>query len=813
MESFFRSFVIAITCLVVACGAQEDSSVSDENKTVSLVAMVDINAVEGISQRNGVQALSRAAIQSSLSAISKITLDVVLVADATQSLSVDLTENAGVYSAVFELLAEQQYQFTANAYIGEEITYTGTTFQAPTEGGAVNISLSHVDAGTNNVIPQINQIMRSELVEQGTSVNLSFTVTGAVGELLSYELTGDAGTFTPSSGDIQLPESSNSATVVVSYQAPIGNEAVEYEYTLKLTNSYNNSVITDFSINVAPALADNNVSVSFNPVIKGVTVQRNATQLTWALEVDAQAGEAYLQYAWSFESSVGSAQFSSTDTNPGVMDGYDETVVGSVAVTVTDTSANGGVTTYHYDLNAGDYPDALVAENGTVEGEGTPATYNFTSKVTVDSTSVSYFGQATRHLLINDLKALIGTADLYDVIQDAAGKAEVLERLNRIYAVGTSEAQGKLNLIDENVFDGDVEATPVSVSLEAPLVLTQTDYSDLSGDKNLQGKIAGQDNDLTNAFVGWDVTIIAAQTDNDRPDLLIQSWFDAIAVLATDGNDATTFVSAEGLDYQQLVQKLLLGAVTYSQAAEDYLKPSKGLLKQNSAGDKDGSKDYTGLEHQWDEAFGYFGAQRDYNLRTDSEVKATPYLDAGEDTSIDLYSEYSFGHSIALVKRDIGAIDASTDFSKAAMDAFLNGRQLIQDNFGTDPVEGSGYHTELLQFAETALNNWENAIAATVIHYINDVISETNSLGTNEPASFANLAKHWSEMKGFALSLQFSPIAQISTADLASVHDKMGQGPVLGAGDAAVAYVAKLAEARELLQAAYGFSATNVAGW
>jgi len=442
-----------------------------------------------------------------------------------------------------------------------------------------------------------------------------------------------------------------------------------------------------------------------------------------------------------------------------------------------------------------------------------PTTYNFTSKVTADESAVSYSGQATRQLLLNDLKALISTADLYDVTQDAAGKAEVLERLNRIYAVGTNEVDGKVNLIDENVFDGDVEATPVSISVGDTLTLTQADYSVLSGDKNLQGKIAGQDNDLTNTFVGWDVTITGEQTDNDRPDLLIQSWFDAIATLATDGDATTTFVSAEGLDYQQLIQKLLLGAVTYSQAAEDYLKPSKGLLKQNSAGDKDGTKDYTALEHQWDEGFGYFGAQRDYNLRTDTEVKTTPYQDADTDTSIDLYAEYSFGHSINAVKRDAGATDEGTDFSKAAMDAFLNGRQLIQDNFGTDPVEGSGYHKYLALYAQTALNNWENAVAATAIHYINDVIAETNSLGTNEPASFANRAKHWSEMKGFALSLQFSPIAQISTADLASVHDKMGQAPVLEAGDAAVAYVAKLAEARDVLQAAYGFSDTNVAGW
>jgi hypothetical protein len=450
-----------------------------------------------------------------------------------------------------------------------------------------------------------------------------------------------------------------------------------------------------------------------------------------------------------------------------------------------------------------------------------PATYNFTSKIDAAESAVSYSGQATRQLLINDLKKLIGTygdetdGDLYDVTQDLAGKEEVLKRLNRIYAVGTkTDVIGQKSLADlsENVFDGDAEVTPVSISVADTLTLTQPDYSELSDDKNLAGKIAGKDNDLTNEFYGWDITIDEAEgeTDSDRPDLLIQAWFDAIADLATDGNETTTYVSATGLDYQQLIQKFLLGAVTYSQAAEDYLKPSKGLLESNLKE----TKVYTSLEHQWDEGFGYFGAQRDYNSFTDSEVKDTPYNDANEDDAIDLYSEYSFGHSINAVKRDSGASDETTDFSAAAMNAFLNGRQLIQDNFDTDPVEGSGYHKYLAQYAETALNNWENAIAATVIHYINDYTADIESLSNaEEDATQANIAKHWSEMKGFALSLQFSPVAQISEAQFKLVHDKMGQLPVLAAGVEADAYLEALDVARDTLQAAYGFSDNNVANW
>jgi len=450
-----------------------------------------------------------------------------------------------------------------------------------------------------------------------------------------------------------------------------------------------------------------------------------------------------------------------------------------------------------------------------------PDTYNFTSKIDTAESSVSYSGQATRQLLINDLKALISTADLYNVSQDAEGKAEVLERLNRIYANGTKTVvTPALNLIEKNVFDGDAEATPVSIFVGDTLVLGESlandrdDYSELSSDKNLAGKIAGQDNDLTNEFIGWDVTPSDEQSDNDKPDLLIQTWFEAIAELATDGDDSTTYVSATGLDYQQLVQKLLLGAVTYSQAAEDYLKPSKGLLAQNSVGDKNDTKVYTSLEHHWDEAFGYFGAQRDYNAYTDTQVKTTPYADADENGLIDLYAEYSFGHSINAVKRDAGASDETTDFSAAAMNAFLNGRQLIQDNFGTDPVEGSGYHKYLAQYAETALNNWENAIAATLIHYINDYSAELASLSNaGEEASQADMAKHWSEMKGFALSLQFSPVAQITVTDLTAVHEKLGQAPIRVAGVAADAYLVALEEARDILQAAYGFSDNNVTNW
>ena len=59
---------------------------------------------------------------------------------------------------------------------------------------------------------------------------------------------------------------------------------------------------------------------------------------------------------------------------------------------------------------------------------------------------------------------------------------------------------------------------------------------------------------------------------------------------------------------------------------------------------------------------------------------------------------------------------------------------------------------------------WEKCIAATAVHYINDVIYRHGSFPTERlriRSNFVNLAKHWGEMKGFALGLQFSALSPL----------------------------------------------------
>lgn len=113
------------------------------------------------------------------------------------------------------------------------------------------------------------------------------------------------------------------------------------------------------------------------------------------------------------------------------------------------------------------------------------------------------------------------------------------------------------------------------------------------------------------------------------------------------------------------------------------------------------------------------------------------------------------------------------------------------------------------------VENWEKAISATVVHYINDVLADMDKFGTVD-YSYADHIKHWAEMKGFALGLQFNPRSPLNEGTLfADFHALVGERPVLP--DAAAQdisdYEQALLDARDLLESAYGFADADVANW
>ena len=178
------------------------------------------------------------------------------------------------------------------------------------------------------------------------------------------------------------------------------------------------------------------------------------------------------------------------------------------------------------------------------------------------ATSVSYGGQIARQVLHDSLKKLAGKGT-------GAPDAELKAKM-------TAYFEGK-----------DAGRAIIAPASKGPFVVKQSGVDEISKGTNLAGKtykgaVPGMPNNMTG------------------PEL-VSFWIDK-ASSAEKGFDA-----ANGYDYPQLISKFLLGAVFYNQAVDNYLDEKlRADNKPNDKPYKEGAA-YTGKEHSWDEAFGYFG--------------------------------------------------------------------------------------------------------------------------------------------------------------------------------------------------------------
>ena len=199
-----------------------------------------------------------------------------------------------------------------------------------------------------------------------------------------------------------------------------------------------------------------------------------------------------------------------------------------------------------------------------------------------------------------------------------------------------------------------------------------------------------------------------------------------VAGQIADGS-STRYVSAKGLEYNQAFNKSLIGALMVDQILNNYI--STGVLdagsnkENNNNGVAADSKEYTNMEHKWDEAYGYL-----YGTSAD---KANPNATIGSDDSF--------------LNKYLGKVDADSDFSGMAQtifDAFALGRADIVAKDYT------------LRDAQTAIlrENISQVVAVRAVYYLQQ---GKNALATETPdygAAFHDL----SEGYGFIYSLQFT---------------------------------------------------------
>lgn len=394
-----------------------------------------------------------------------------------------------------------------------------------------------------------------------------------------------------------------------------------------------------------------------------------------------------------------------------------------------------------------------------------PPAYVFDSRFVEGESSVSYSGQVVRNLLLQDLKSLT------DSVGKDGGRPITVQDMLKLY-----EYDDALNL-----------KTRTSTGAVSAL---ESQYSSLSTGKNLIGKISDE------PVIGY----------NRTADDLVREWFETIAENSQDSSKLGTpmaYTTDDGIDMSQMVNKVLIGAVPYYQATGVYLN---SLLERDNSEARDGTDPYTAMEHAWDEAFGYFGAARDYFRYTDAQLAGSVddfTFDSNSDGSIDFKSEYNFGLSRNAGKRDKGG--SGVDFTQQIFSAFLAGRTAIT-NQGTE--------AEIIGYRQTAAEGMEKVIAATVVHYINDTLSDMAALGTADE-NIPNLNKHWAEMKGYTVALQYNPFRLITNGQLAELHGIMGKAPIYDepGSNGYKTQVANYERAKDVMQAVYGFSNTNMDNW
>jgi len=486
--------------------------------------------------------------------------------------------------------------------------------------------------------------------------------------------------------------------------------------------------------------------------------------------------------------------------------------------------------------------DETGGDDGPVTCEPTEPTvteltgYYFDSHFIEGESAVSNTGQIMRQNLITELKGYIG--DLKDMA-DSGGFAEgdIVSGLNYYFD-----------------FDGDTSAED-SFYYSPDLAIQET-WGEIST-KNLKGKLAGNDSktdhrpwsDSTDEetgevtiseFYGWDADGV------NSPESLVTHWFGEIeaqvllyqeAVAGDSILDHPPYLTEDGVDRKQLIQKFLTGAVTFSQGADDYLSndvDGKGLLASTDCATEDDDvtcKKYSSIGHAWDEGFGYFGGARNYGELDAAAIKANDN-DANGDGCIDLITEYNWGGSVNAAKRDLGSADVvdaddaslATNFVGDAWTGFEGGRAIIDAALVDGGPLTEDEMTELLTHRDLAISSWEKAIAATVVHYINDVRADIDSCSAEgeDGFNFADFAKHWGEAKGFALWFQFNPASPLladadedGVEDFQALHQLLGMsGPLWTSCDeASEAWYGELETARTLLGAAYGFDDALLEAW
>ena len=208
-------------------------------------------------------------------------------------------------------------------------------------------------------------------------------------------------------------------------------------------------------------------------------------------------------------------------------------------------------------------------------------------------------------------------------------------------------------------------------------------------------------------------------------------------LLTRENSGNTVLVDENGREFTQLIEKGLMGAVFYNQIFNVYLTDARTGDDVENVELADG-RNYTTMEHHWDEAFGYFDPPLDFT---------SPWPD-------DRGSEDRFWSHYSNV---VDNVDGNGQLGTNAilMEAYREGRAAIVNN---DLQTKNAQREVLYEYLELVT-------AATAVHYINSTLAALDAGNIGE--AFHTLSEAWA----FVNAVRYSPQRVLSLDDIEQIME------------------------------------------
>lgn len=319
-----------------------------------------------------------------------------------------------------------------------------------------------------------------------------------------------------------------------------------------------------------------------------------------------------------------------------------------------------------------------------------PATYSFTRG---GESTVSFSGQTTRILMAEEIVSALSNTAFTEAEIDAM----------------FAHAEGENDFADESNFGLNASAKNVRSKIAAS--------TDLFASNTTLAATIKED------FDDW----IAGQVNEVFPNWNSDASKGVAGQIQEAGGGSIRYVNAKGLEYNQAFGKGLIGALIVDQILNNYLSTAvldaDTKVDDNDAGTLAENNNYTNMEHNWDEAYGYAYAK--------AANEADPNAALGEGDSF--------------LFKYIGRVEGDEDFAGIAADiynAFKRGRAAI--------VAGD-YKTRDEQ-AEIIREKISMIIGIRAVYYLQQGKAGLEA-GTID---YASVFHDLSEGFGFIYSLQFT---------------------------------------------------------